>query len=177
MGTEASVPTLAAMLTEPATSKIAPSDTARYALERIPGSQVDKALRDALGKTSGNAKVGIINSLGQRRDNESVSSLRDLIFSSDPAIAAAAVTALGKIADAKAVKALADAKDRTTGRLRLLVLDSYLNCADQLAAQGKKNEALAIYKELYTPDEPAPIRSAALRGMVMAMGDAERKKK
>ena len=177
IGTEESVPTLTAMLTEPATSDIAPSDIARYALERIPGPAVDKALRSTLGKTSGKAKVGIINSLGQRGDRKSVPALRRLISSSDPTVAGAAVAALGKIADAKAVKVLASAKDKTTGKLRLLVLDAYLNCADQLVAQGKKAQALPIYKQLYSPDEPAPIRSAALRGMVMAMGDTGRKKK
>jgi len=61
IGTEESVPTLVSMLTETKTS-----DMARYALERIPGSAVDKALLDALGETRGRVKVGIINSLGER---------------------------------------------------------------------------------------------------------------
>ena len=64
-GTEASVPALASMLTD---EKV--SDIARYALERIPGAAVDDALRQALSKSEGKAKVGIINTLGGSRGQE-----------------------------------------------------------------------------------------------------------
>jgi len=46
------------------------------------------------------------------------------------------------------------------------VLDAYLRCADQLAAEGKKAQAVAIYKELQGQDMPKPIRTAALRGVI-----------
>ncbi len=39
---------------------------ARYALERIPGEAVNKALLAALPKAEGKAKIGIVNSLGER---------------------------------------------------------------------------------------------------------------
>ncbi|MHC4338322.1 MAG: ThuA domain-containing protein, partial [Planctomycetota bacterium] len=77
IGTKESVPVLAKMLTNSGTS-----DMARYALERIPDPAVDKALRDALGETAGKIKVGIINSLGQRRDKKAVNQLGKLL--SDP---------------------------------------------------------------------------------------------
>ncbi len=159
IGTEESVPTLSAILTKPKTS-----DMARYALERIPGAAVDEALRNALRQTTGKTKVGIINTLGQRRDSKSVRALRRLIRDSDPLTAGAAVAALGNIAGPRATKALAQAKDRATGKLRLLVCDAYLKCADELAAQGKKEDALAIYNELMK--EPKPINIAALRGRI-----------
>ena len=161
IGTERSVPTLAKMLTGEETS-----DMARYALERIPGAAVDEALREALPKAEGNPKVGIINSLGQRRDRGAVRALRGLISDPNETVAAAAVAALGQIADSQATSALAQAKDKTSGKLQMLVLDAYLRCADQLAAQGEKEQALAIYKELQKEDMPKPIRTAALRGMI-----------
>ena len=68
IGTEQSVPALAAMLTDEKTA-----DMARYALERIPAEAVDDALIESLGKTSGNVKVGIINTLGERRNPKAVS--------------------------------------------------------------------------------------------------------
>lgn len=157
IGTEESVPTLGAMLTDAKTS-----DMARYALERIPGEAVDESLRNALPKTTGKTRVGIINTLGQRRDSRAVRALRSLIGDSDPMTAGAAVAALGNIANPQATRALARAKNRTSGKLRLLVCDAYLKCADELAAQGKKEEALAIYNELMK--EPKPISIAALRG-------------
>jgi len=169
IGTERSVPTLAKMLTGEETS-----DMARYALERIPGAAVDEALREALPKTSGKIQVGIINSLGQRQDSKSISALGLLIRSSDRIIADAAVAALGHIADSNATEILAKAKDESKGELRVLVLDAYLKCADELAAQGQKEKALAIYKELYKPDEPTPIRTAALRGVVTVTKEVQK---
>ncbi len=161
IGTKQSVPTLGKMLTDPETS-----DMARYALERIPGSAVDEALLKALPEATGNAKIGIINSLGQRRCKQAVSALGGLLR--DRTVRAAAVAALGQIADAEATKVLARAKDRARGKGLELVLDAYLKCADQLVSEGKKTEALAIYKELQKADMPKPIRTAALRGMINA---------
>ena len=168
IGTEQSVPALAEMLTQKAASdqQPHPADMARYALERIPGAAVDEALRSALPKTSGKTKVGIINSLGQRRDRKAVSALGSLVGDSDQMVAAAAVGALGQIADTQATKVLAEAKGKATGKLRLLVLDAYLKCADRLVAEGKKAEALAIYEELRK--EPKPIGIAALQGKLNA---------
>jgi hypothetical protein len=70
------------------------------------------------------------------------------------------INTLGQRGDKKAVES------KAKGKLRLVVLDSYLKCADQLAAEGKKSEASAIYRQL--SKEPAPIGAAALRGMVTA---------
>ncbi len=163
IGSGQSVPVLAKMLTGEETS-----DMARYALERIPGTAVNDALRRALRQAKGKPKVGIINSLGQRRDKRAVRALGRLVGNSDKTVAAAAAAALGHIADSRATEALAAAKDKASGKLRMLVLDSYLRCADQLVAEGDKSKALAIYKELQKEGMPKPIRTAALRGMINA---------
>jgi len=163
IGTEQSVPVLAEMLAVPEFS-----DMARYALERMSGEAVDEALRAALPGAKGKIKVGIINSLGEHRDSKAVSAMSELIYDSNDTIASAAVSALGKVADQRAIEALAKAKDKTTGKLKLLVLDAYLRCADRLVAQGDKAKALAIYRELSGQDQPKLIRIAAMRGMVNA---------
>src|SRR5207249_2692394 len=67
IATDASVPVLSGMLMRAETSEMA-----RYALARIPGPAVDDALRRALDQASGITKIGIINSLGQRRDAKAV---------------------------------------------------------------------------------------------------------
>jgi len=159
IGTEQSVPVLASMLTKPKLS-----DMARYALERIPDKAVDEALRNALPKTSGKTKVGIINSLGERKDNKSANALSKLIYDSDNMIADAAASALGKIGGSEATKVLAKAKNKTSGKLQMVVLDAYLKCADQLAARGRKRQALTIYKELSEDGLPGSIRAAAALG-------------
>ena len=67
IGTAESVPALAALLPDKDLSHMA-----RYALERIPAPEAGAALRDALPKLSGALKVGVIGSLGVRRDAASV---------------------------------------------------------------------------------------------------------
>jgi type 1 glutamine amidotransferase len=163
IGTEQSVPTLAKMLTGEETS-----DMARYALERIPGSAVDEALRRSLRGARGNARIGIINSLGQRRDKEAVRILSRILGRPNQDAATAAAAALGQIADSQAAEALAEAKNKAEGKLLSVVLDAYLKCADQMVADGNKIKALAIYKELQAEGNPAPIRTAALTGMINA---------
>ena len=166
VGTEASVPALASMLTDEQYC-----DMARYALERIPGAAVDDAFRQALSKAAGKAKIGIVNTLGVRGDKKAVSLLVELINDSNQMMAGAAVAALGRIDAPAATEAIAKAKDKVTGSLRAQVLDAYSQCAGRLAAKGQKDAAFAIYKQLYAASEPAPIRIAAVRGMITTAGD------
>jgi len=163
IGTEQSVPALAEMLAGEETS-----DMARYALERIPGSAVDEALRGSLRKAKGNARIGIINSLGQRRDKGSVKVLSRILGRPNQEAAMAAAAALGQIADSQAAESLAEAKNKAEGKLLLVVLDAYLKCADKLVADGDKIKAMGIYKELQKEGMPKPIRTAALTGMINA---------
>ncbi len=91
-GSAENVPGIAALLTNPETV-----DMARYALEAIPGPEVDEALMDALSKTSGVAKVGIVNSLGQRKVRSAVGVLGELANSGDEQVSGAAMAALASI--------------------------------------------------------------------------------
>lgn len=161
IGTKNSVSTLVGLLVNAETS-----DIARYALERIPGSAVDRGLREALPKATSKLKVGIINTLATRGDTESVAILEKLYNDSDNTVALAAVAGLGKIADSKATKALCKIREKTKGQLKLIALDSYLQCANKLLSEGEKEEAYEIYDELYNEDYPVNIRIAALKGMV-----------
>ena len=65
-----------------------------------------QALRDALPKLDGALKIGVIGSLGVRRDAASVPALAALLGDADAAIAAAAACALGDIGTPDAAKAL-----------------------------------------------------------------------
>jgi len=92
IGTARSVPVLAEMLSEAELS-----DCARFALEAIPKASVDDALRAALKKVSGNQRVGIVNTLGERRDRKAVRALSKMLDSPDRVLANAAEAALRKI--------------------------------------------------------------------------------
>ncbi|MBN2411721.1 HEAT repeat domain-containing protein [candidate division KSB1 bacterium] len=161
IGTDKSVPTLAKMLTDEKTA-----DIALYALERIPGSFADEAILKALAKAKGKTKIGIINTLGQKKVVKSVKNLGKLVYDPDPAVAEAAIAALGKIGNDNATDILAGAKDKISGNLRHYVLDAYLKCADKLAARDKTAQANSIFQSLYKGNESIPVRAAALRGLV-----------
>lgn len=90
----------------PLLANIDTSDMARLALERIPGSDADAALVDALGKADDKSKIGIVNSLGARRAASAVPAIAPLVKAKDPLLAEAAAAALGHIGGADAVKAL-----------------------------------------------------------------------
>jgi len=155
IGTASSVPTLAELLADEKLSHMA-----RYALERIPCEEANKALLDAMGKTEGELKVGMISSLGVRSDAASVAPLAALLGDSDSSVAGAAAVALGVIGSSEAGKALADAKPSA------IVSDASLACAESLLADGKKLEALTTYKRILKSKPPKHVKVAATRGML-----------
>ncbi|MBW1811908.1 MAG: HEAT repeat domain-containing protein, partial [Deltaproteobacteria bacterium] len=163
IGTAASTSTLGQLLLDKELS-----DMARYALERIDAPEATAQLRLGLKKTSGTMKVGIINSLGQRRDPLSKPAMIKLLGDSDLEVAMAAARALGNIGGADAAQALAQARAKAAGRLQHTIVDAYLSCAELALDAGRKAEALAIYQKLYTPGESRQVRIAALGGLVAA---------
>lgn len=164
IGTAEAVPALAELLPRQDLSHMA-----RLALERIPGPQADEALRQALGKVKGMLLVGVVNSVGNRRDQNAVSSLAQLTAEADPAVACAAAAALGKIGPA-AAESLAQALDRVAAPVRPAAADACLLCADALAAEGKPGAAIAIYDRVRGAEAPKPARIAATRGAILARG-------
>jgi len=101
LGTAQSVPALAALLGDERLSQ-----AARHALETMPVPEAGPALRDALARTSGLIKAGIIDSVGWRAEPESAPLLAPLLSDSDAAIASAAASSLSRIGGQAAVAAL-----------------------------------------------------------------------
>jgi HEAT repeat protein len=161
-----SVPALAKLLAD---EKL--SDAARYALERLADPAAAAALRDALSKTKGRTLVGVVNSLGHRRDRDAVGLLLPVLGSEDQAVVAAAAWSLGRIGGADAAKALLSARAASAGKARRILDDACLLCADTLVADGEKADAAAVYRQMYAADEPRRIRIAALRGLMIAQPD------
>src|SRR5687767_12692503 len=79
---------------------------ARIALEAIPGSEADEALRAAVPNLKGNLLIGTINSIGVRRDAKAVQTLAGKLGDADTEVIAAAAAALGKISGTEAAKVL-----------------------------------------------------------------------
>jgi HEAT repeat protein len=170
VGTAASVPTLAELLSEENHAHLA-----RVALERIPASEAGQALRYALTTLAGNLKIGVITSIGARRDSAAIAALGGLLTNSDPSVARAAATALGDIGTAEAAKALQQVMTSTgpvstgpvsTGPVKQAVIDAQLVCAEALLASHKRSEAKAIYNSLAGDGNSRLVRLAATRGML-----------
>ena len=165
IGTATSVPALAALLPEKDHSHMA-----RFALERIPAPQARDALRDALPSLSGAIKAGVIGSIGVRDDAAAcVPVLASSLGDSDPTVACAAAFALGDVRTSDAAKALAEAKP-SVAQTKQAVTDARLSCAEGLLVEGKKAEALAVYKSLAGDGQPKHVRLAATRGMLACAG-------
>ena len=163
VGTVASVPALAGLLGEERTSQ-----AARYALEGMPFPEAVAAMRLALGQNSDLIKAGLVDSLGWRRDAAAVPLLAPFLSGTDTAVASAAASALSKIGSKDAIAALTSARDTAAPAIQRVVLESLVQCAERLLAGGDAKGAGAIYRGLFAPRFPEPIRIAAWRGLVLA---------
>lgn len=164
IGTAASVPALAAMLSDEENAHMA-----RYALERIEAPEAGQALAEALPKLSGKLKIGVITSLAKRKDVDCVDAIAKLLGDDDAAVALAAAQAMGVIRSEAAAKALQQA-GKVNDAAVAAATDSKLACAESLLAAGNKAGALALYKSLATGDQPKHVKVAATRGMLACAG-------
>lgn len=164
VATKEAVPTLAVLLGDEKLSHMA-----RYALEGIRDPSVDDALRDALGKVQGQPRLGVIGSLGARRDAKAVNALAGLL--KETSTAQAAARALGNIGTPEAAKALEDALPDAKGGNQTAICEGLLRCAEALAADGASAASQAIYDRLRgLADAPPQVCGAALRGAILARG-------
>ena len=168
VGTKAAVPTLTALLGDEQLSHMA-----RYALETIPDPSVDVALRDALGKLKGRPLMGVIGSLGVRRDTQSVDAMAKLLADADTDIVQSAARALGKIGTPASAKALDGVLTGTSVANQLAIAEGLFRCAEAMSAQGQGAPSQAIYDRLRgLPQAQQQIRAAALRGAILTRKQA-----
>lgn len=163
IGTPASVPALAALLADPQLSHIA-----RCALEPMPSPEAGQALRAALAGTDGQVKVGIINSLGFRREAAALPDMVPLLKGGDLAIAAAAAAALGRSGTADTAPALAEFRAAAPAALRPVAAEASLLLAERLVDQGEGPAGARIYAELQGKDWPEHVRLGAFAGSLRA---------
>ena len=163
VATASSVSVLASLL-----GKQDHSHMARMVLERIPAPEAGEALRHAAANVTDDLKVGVIGSLGSRRDAAAVSVLNDLLSSRNPSVARAAALALGSIGSVDAASALETAAKSASGS-NPAVIDALLACAEVLLASKKQSDALAIYRSLAAESQGRLVRLAATRGILACM--------
>jgi HEAT repeat protein len=162
-GSDRSLDSLAALLADEAMS-----DAARFALERMTSPAAGKVLRAGLASARGRALIGIVDSLGHRRDKEALPLLLPLLSDRDAAVAAAAGWAAGNIGGRDAAQAIETARGKSDGALRRTLTDATLLCADRLAGDGNQRDAAVLYQRLYESEKSPAVRVAALRGLAVA---------
>ena len=145
------------------------ADMARRALQAIPGEASAGALREALGRTQGKTLVGVVNSLGARRDAGAAAALAGLLRAPDKAVSAAAATALGQIGGQEAMAALEKAEEGADAALLECLRDAQLRAA---ACAGAGPAALRLYKRLGDETMPTRWRLAAMSGAIRVCGQA-----
>jgi prepilin-type processing-associated H-X9-DG protein len=164
-GDATAVPALSRLLADPALCHMA-----RYAMESMPGGDVDTAFRTALDSLDGPPLIGVINSVGVRRDAGASGQLARRLADPDKEVAAAAAAALGEIgtptAAATLIQVLEDSPTPDPA-----VFAGALRAAGRLLEDGHAVDAVRLYDRLQVPAAPVPIRVAATRGAVVARGE------
>jgi len=137
VGTGKCIPAVAGLLKDEVLSQYA-----RLVLERMGSVESDSALLAALDGAPDAVKPGIMGSLGARRVVNAVKPLAKLAGHSDPAVAAAAIGALGRIGGTSAAGILRKLKPAES--LVPVHTDALLDCARSLTG----SRAAALYEQV-----------------------------
>ena len=166
-GTEKSVAAIAPLLADKELAS-----WARIALEAIPGTAAETALRNALGKLQGRLLVGVINSIGVRRDVQAVDTLVQKLDDSNASVASAAAVALGHIGGEKSAKALTKSLAIAPTGVRSAVAEGCILCAERFLADDRTAEAVKLYDTVRKADVSDQRHLEAIRGAILARQSA-----
>lgn len=142
---------------------------ARYAMEPIPDPAVDQAFRDALKTLKGGPLVGVLTSIGVRKDAEAVPQLAEILKNDDPEVVRAAYGAYGYIGNADCAAALKEALKKITPEYQKAICDAAFDCAEALYATDKAG-SLALYDAVLASDAAAFLKEAAIYRRILALG-------
>lgn len=163
IGTEQSVSALAPLLADEELAS-----WARIALEAIPGPKADTALRNALDKVEGRLLIGVINSIGVRRDVQAVDKLIRKLEDTNAGVASAAAIALGHIGGEQAARALTQSLADTPKDVRSAIAEGCILCAEWFLAHNRTAEAIKLYDTVRQADVPGQRHLEAIRGAILA---------
>ncbi|MCC6507959.1 MAG: HEAT repeat domain-containing protein, partial [Pirellulaceae bacterium] len=149
------------------------SSWARIALEAIPGPEAAAILREASTSLKGRLLIGTVNSIGVRRDADSVAALGKLLNDEDIEVVGAAALALGRIGDAESEKLVRGKLASGTAAVKSAVAEGCILCAERRLNAGDAGPAAEIYDEVRTAQVSKPRVLEATRGAILARtGDA-----
>jgi HEAT repeat protein len=126
-------------------------ESARRALQKIPGCAANAALLKAIGSAEGPWRVALINALAERVAPYNLEALLRESAAGDDEVRTAAVIGLAKIGNPSALPAIESAISRGTPRARRIATNCCLQLAEALLAKGDRDAALSIYKKMLKP--------------------------
>lgn len=143
---------------------------ARNVLTGLEGRKVEAALRDALAETQGPVRLGIIATIGDRKDESSLKALSKLLKTADADTVVSLLNAMGKIGGDRAADALE--KHKPADALKPDWAMAYLRCAEGVAAEGRDKRARKMYQLLLDGAYPASVRAGAFRMIALNQKEA-----
>lgn len=167
VGNDDSIPILEKLLGDAELSHLA-----RVALEGIPSKRVDAVFRRQLESAHGELLIGIINSIGNRRDAAAVASLLKLFPSSTPEIRPEILYALSEIGTVESSEAILKMLETPAGLSTDLLADCAMRCADRLAKDGNTGNAIAIYQVVRSTSVSKNLLNAAKLATIRLSKDA-----
>lgn len=165
-GSQASVPELSKLLSDPHLAS-----WARIALEAIPGDQPNAVLRQAAEQLDDLLLIGVINSLGVRRDVQAVGTLAGKMRQGKPDIAEAAALALGRVGTQEASAELLAYLPDAPQSLQSAVAEACLYCANRFRQAGNVQTAIEICDKILSGSFPDQRIVEATRCAILARGD------
>lgn len=144
------------------------------ALLRLKGNETEKTLIDKLDRVPNEAKIIIIEALGQLHSRNALPKLKMLATSIDSAIKDSALWALAEIGDPSADDILATIPTLSGAKQRHQALNLYLHFARRLAENGFREKAREIAEratEILTEQDEVALRCAALNLLVELEGE------
>ena len=159
---------------EPLTSFLSDSKWSHYArvaFQKMEGRNVTLALLRSLDVVQGELQLGVIDTLGRRRDPIAIAPLAGLMTHSDLQVVAAAAVALGEIGTPAAAAVLGTVLSSEKDPERRQSLSAALLLIGQrLAKTGNAQAAIAIFDRLRSEDVPKSHLIGATHNAILVRG-------
>jgi HEAT repeat protein len=141
-------------------------EDARRALERIPGDEATQALIEALKEAPEAFRPAIIHSLARRNAGQALGVLVECAQTSDKAIVLAALDALSRIDGTpdRSPQTSLDWSDLSE-REKASVGNMFVRLADKMAADGRIEMAVSLYRRGASNAEDGHFRCAGMIGL------------
>jgi HEAT repeat protein len=147
------------------------ADAARRALVDNPSSSASTALRSAdENATDDTSRAVFVAALGYRRDPADAAVFVKAAASDNDAVRIAGLVALGRVGGTADVAVIKSARERGSDAARRAAVDAQLTLADRVMQSGGKEDARALYRDLFDAKD-THARCAAIVGLASA-GDA-----